>query len=120
MNIFLLEDDVDVAGSMIAAFELRGHSVFWTTTVSDARRVIENRTKHGQGDPDLQLGILDLNVPDGLGHDLLPLNFPAVMYSGLPDDAERGLRAKGITDVRCFSKGDPFALIDYIEEVGTK
>ena len=116
MNILLVEDDHEVAETLMGAFEMRSWEVHWSPSVAHARTKLANRTAHGQGDHGFDLAIIDLNLPDGLGHDLLPLDFQAIMYSGLPDNAERGLKAKGIENVPVFSKGSPFAMFDYIEE----
>jgi len=95
-----VEDSHDTAESLIHALRLRGHDVLWCATVRDARLVLR--------DDVFAKGVLDLNLPDGLGTELLPLPFPACIYSGLPDDAEG-------YGVPVFSKSDPFALLDWIE-----
>jgi len=109
MNIFLLEDHPEVVESMTRALELRGHTVWWIQTVTEAKAVLNKPQAHHPAKWDL--AILDLNLPDGLGTELIPLGFPAVIYSGLPDDAKNA-------GVPVFSKGDPFALLDYIEALG--
>lgn len=115
MRILLLEDDGGVADAMIRALSMRGHTIVWVESLLEARDEIAL-------DPAFHLGILDRtvrHVPGGLnnarGMDLLPLDFPACMYSGLPEDAKRELAQNEITDVPVFGKGDPFALLDYIE-----
>lgn len=117
MRILLLEDDSEVAHSLIRALSMRSHTIVWIESLLEARDEIAL-------DPTFDLAIIDRTVrhePGGLnnakGMDLLPLDFPACMYSGLPSDAERELLQKGITGVPVFSKGDPFALLDFIESL---
>lgn len=109
MKIFLLEDDSYVADSIIHAIELRGHEVSWAETLEEGRQFLAPVT-----DEPFDLAILDFNIQLDKGTDLLPLiDFTVVGYSGLPRDMERA--APGL---KVFSKGDPFALIDYIESLG--
>ena len=109
MNILLVEDHTGVVESMTGALELRGHTVFWAPDLAAARSLINSTDAHHP--TKWGLAILDFHLPDGKGTELLPLDFPAVIYSGLPEDA------KG-AGVPVFSKGDPFALIDYIDALG--
>jgi hypothetical protein len=102
MRVLLVEDDLNVAESVIRALELRGHDVKHATTVAQGEDLIN--------DYHFELGIIDLNLPDGLGTSLLPLPFKGCMYSGLPEDAVNPY-------VPVFSKGDPFSLFDFIEDV---
>lgn len=112
MKIFLLEDDSNVAESMIAALEMRGNEVKWAMTLEQAKGLLSQDA--------YDLAILDLNVPRqpgslemAKGTDLLPLPMmEAVVYTGLPDDVPADI------GVPVFSKGDPFGLLDHVKELG--
>lgn len=62
MNIFLLEDDDAIAMGLTYTLEKEGYSVTRRKTAAQARLTWEN----GKFD----LGILDINLPDGNGYDV--------------------------------------------------
>jgi hypothetical protein len=108
MRILLVEDNYEVADSMIRALEMHGHQVSRAESVASARVMLDRAVPK----PGFDLAILDNNLGDGYGTELLPLDFPAVGFSGLPYDMRK--KAPGLT---VFSKGDPIGLLDYIEEL---
>jgi two-component system OmpR family response regulator len=60
MNVLLLEDDIDLGQAVADHLEAAGHSVHWCKLVAQARRV-----------EDPELALLDLNLPDGDGLELV-------------------------------------------------
>jgi len=60
MNVLLLEDDIDLGQAVADHLEAAGHEVHWCKLISQARKIEA---------PDLAL--LDLNLPDGDGLNLL-------------------------------------------------
>ncbi len=63
MRFLLVEDTIDVAEAIIARFAKAGHIVEHATTIADAAQLAEFNT--------YDLAILDVNLPDGIGFDLL-------------------------------------------------
>lgn len=63
MHILLIEDDLDLGAAWLAALKLHGHSGEWLRRLGNAPVRIE----HGLFD----CVLLDLNLPDGSGFDLL-------------------------------------------------
>ena len=110
VKVLLVEDNHDVADSAIRALEMRGYQVSWAMTKQDAEAVIETAGP-------FDLAILDLNLPDGYGPELidsLDKTTNVAVYSGLPDDAEAMCRKLGHDTVDVFSKGDPRGLFDWV------
>ena len=60
MQVLLLEDDIDLGQAVADHLEAAGHDVHWCKLVDQARRA-----------PRCDLALLDLNLPDGDGLDLL-------------------------------------------------
>ena len=60
--VFLLEDDTALAMGAVYALRSEGFSVLHTSTLKDAKKEIENKTRW----PDIFL--LDVMIPDGLGY----------------------------------------------------
>jgi len=113
MHVFLVEDDASVAGLIIGRLELRKHEVTWVGNLRDANYTFVQKKR------DIDVAVVDLQLPDGEGTTfvaVVPTGLPCCMYTGLPYDAERKLAAMGITDVPCFSKGDPMSMLDWLEE----
>lgn len=120
MKVFLLEDNKDVADSLIHALEMRDTTVTWATTVAEAKSGILTARPE-----DFDKYVLDLQLPDGYGSDVLPMLFGLLgqemllsrvaIYSGLPNEAQRYAKSAGFPDVKCMGKGNPFALFDWIE-----
>ena len=54
MNVLLLEDDIDLGQTILDHLEAAGHHVHWCKLIAQAQRVA-----------DLELALLDLNLPDG-------------------------------------------------------
>lgn len=107
-RILVVEDSISAAENLIWALELRGHDVKWAKTVRDGDDLINEFH--------FELGIIDQNLPDGHGTDLLPLPFKGCIYSAMPEDAETILRERQL-DVPCFSKNDPSGLLDWLSDM---
>lgn len=118
MHILLVEDNTEVADSMLRAFDLRGWEYTHAATLADARREIALNVAEDEEktNPSIDVAIIDLNLPDGLGIELLPTTFSSVVYSGLPGDAERMMQRGEAPTVPVFSKGRPGLLFDWLEE----
>lgn len=63
MKLLLVEDDLDLGDSLLAALQVEGYRVQWLRRLAEARSVLHESL------PDLI--ILDLGLPDGEGHALL-------------------------------------------------
>ncbi|MBT9455651.1 MAG: response regulator transcription factor [Burkholderiaceae bacterium] len=91
MQILLLEDDIDLGQAVAEHLEAAGHGVHWCKLLAQA--------PGAAGPPDLAL--LDLNLPDGDGLDLLRawrsagLSLPVLVLTARDQisDRVRGLRA---------------------------
>lgn len=108
MRILLLEDDLPTADSMVRAVATRGWKVVLFVTVDDAEKYVTSQ-KWTEGLP-FDVAVLDYNVRGRKGTELLPLPFPACVYSGLPDDVPE-------CGVPVFSKGHPAAVLDFLARV---
>ncbi len=111
ISILLLEDNIDVADSMMGAFRLRGWAATLATTVEAA--------KHAYTPDRFDVIVCDYELPDGVGLDFIATirgsdKARVVLHSGL--DRSREIAATGM-DVDQISKADPSALIDMITEV---
>lgn len=110
-RVLLLEDNLDVAESMTAAFEMRGAAVDHVTTVAAALESYDVDK--------YDVIVADYDVPDGTGLDLIAQvrgsdGAEVVLFSGL--DRSREIRAAGMDgEVNQVSKGDPDALLDLLE-----
>jgi DNA-binding NtrC family response regulator len=104
LNILVVDDDAEIRDTMANAFMLRGWDVTLAVSLADARlKLVGMPYTHA---------VIDLNLPDGLGTELLPevpSGVAACIYTGLPEDVRNA-------DVPVFSKGDPFALFDWLKE----
>lgn len=111
VKVLLVEDSPEVADSVVRALELRGHTVDWAITKHDAEAVIDS------GGP-FDMAILDLNLPDGYGPELLGSlrKTKTCVCSGLPDDARHMCDQLGFPDVPVFCKGTPMDLWDWVEQ----
>lgn len=111
-SLLLVEDSRDVAMSLISALEGKGIDVRWAKTVAEARCMIAAPFP-------IDKAVFDMQLPDGNGTDLIdseiPFEFPVAFYSGLPGTVEKKLREIGV-EHPVFSKGDPFALLDWVEQ----
>lgn len=63
MRFLLVEDTIDVAEAIVQRFSKAGHVVELAGTIADAEQLVDFN--------DYDLMILDVNLPDGLGFDLL-------------------------------------------------
>jgi two-component system OmpR family response regulator len=63
MHILLLEDDIDLGQAVAEHLDLLGHTVDWMKLCSQANEVIKQ--------PDVDLILMDLRLPDGDGVNLL-------------------------------------------------
>lgn len=63
MRLLLVEDDLDLGESLLAALQTDGYRVQWLRRLADARAALFESL------PDLM--VLDLGLPDGEGHSLL-------------------------------------------------
>lgn len=63
MNLLLVEDDLDLGDSLLAALQVEGYRVRWLRRLAEAKLALHE-------DPP-ELMILDLGLPDGEGHVLL-------------------------------------------------
>ena len=94
MHILLLEDDIDLGQAVAEHLEAAGHETHWCKRVAQARAAAE-------AEPAPELALLDLNLPDGDGLDLLRdwraagRRLPAIVLTARDQvsDRIRGLRA---------------------------
>ncbi len=87
MKILLVEDDKDLGRLIEEELKHRHYQVLWSKTLTEA---------HSQmNDQNFNLAIIDLNLPDGKGFDLLkPLQCPVIIMSALSDPQNRLLGAE--------------------------
>jgi hypothetical protein len=109
MQIFLLEDNQSVAETLMWWLGKQGHKVMWAQNIKEGEFLLGAR--------DFDAGIFDLQVHEHYGTELLPVNFAACMFSGLPDEAEAQMKRDGIFGVPAFSKSDLDSLQDWLERV---
>lgn len=67
-DILLIEDDGDLRHTLQAALALEGYSVTSAASLSEARALLKHRPSHL---PPWDVWLLDLNLPDGEGRELL-------------------------------------------------
>jgi two-component system OmpR family response regulator len=67
MHITLIEDDIDLGQAVADHLVAQGHAVEWLKTASQARNAIARLSEQ----PDTDMALLDLGLPDGDGMDLL-------------------------------------------------
>jgi two-component system OmpR family response regulator len=116
MRILLVEDDVDLGQALTDHLEAAGHSVYWCKLIAQARE---------RGDVDMTL--LDLNLPDGDGLALLRQwrtdgrLMPVIALTARDEvsDRIRGLQA-GADDylVKPFDLNELMARIDAVHRRG--
>lgn len=109
-KVLLIEDNIEVADSLIRAIETRGFEVINASTVASAQAAYEVDR--------FDFMIIDYELPDGTGLDFLAGirgsdKAVTILYSGLPRDRE--LRATGLTVDHQISKSEPHALLDVLE-----
>jgi hypothetical protein len=79
MRLLLVEDNRPYGESMLRALEADGWDVTWCTTLESANAVME--------DHEYDCAVLDWELPDGLGSQLIPrlqvLGIPCCVCSGL-------------------------------------
>jgi DNA-binding response OmpR family regulator len=63
MKLLLVEDDLDLGESLLAALQVEGYRVQWLRRLAEARAALHESAP--------ELIILDLGLPDGEGHALL-------------------------------------------------
>lgn len=64
MKVLLLEDDLTLGGTLKMALEIEGFEIIWAKTIDLARQHLAVHT--------FDVHLLDWNLPDGKGIDLLP------------------------------------------------
>ncbi|ACB35701.1 two component transcriptional regulator, winged helix family [Leptothrix cholodnii SP-6] len=111
MRVLLLEDDIDLGQAVDDHLEAAGHSVYWCKLVSQVRNVT------------FDLALVDLNLPDGDGVDLVRYwrqagrLTPVIMLTARDQvsDRIRGLQA-GADDylVKPFDLDEMLARIDAV------
>jgi DNA-binding response OmpR family regulator len=81
MNILLVEDDRDLGRLIRDELQKRNYQVHWSQNFNEA---LEKR------EGEFDLAILDLNLPDGTGFDLVkPLGCPVIIMSAMSDPENR-------------------------------
>ncbi len=63
MNILLVEDNESIIKGLIYAFEKNNYTLIYKTKVREAKEYLA-------GKPEIDLAILDVNLPDGNGFEL--------------------------------------------------
>ncbi|HMU67104.1 MAG TPA: response regulator, partial [Cellvibrionaceae bacterium] len=69
-DILLIEDDDDLRHTLQSALVLEGYGVTSAVSLSEARALLKHRPSHL---PPWDVWLLDLNLPDGQGQELLAL-----------------------------------------------
>jgi DNA-binding response OmpR family regulator len=90
MNVLLVEDDLQLGSALLSALETGGFTATWL------RRVIDARTSLSKGVFDVAL--VDVQLPDGLGYDLLPESssvhgMPPIIFITVRDSANERIEA---------------------------
>ncbi|MBR6222759.1 MAG: response regulator, partial [Lachnospiraceae bacterium] len=62
-RLLIVEDDMALSESVALALETAGFLVFTANTVNEAKKMLDSS--------DYDLLLLDVNLPDGSGHDVL-------------------------------------------------
>lgn len=116
MRILLVEDDIDLGQAVSDHLQAAGHLVYWCKLIGQAR-----------GQSDAEMGLLDLNLPDGDGLDLLRQwraegrTLPVIVLTARDQvsDRIRGLQA-GADDylVKPFDLDELLARIDAVRRRG--
>jgi len=116
MRILLVEDDIDLGQAVSDHLEAAGHVVYWCKLIGQARE-----------QSDAEMALLDLNLPDGDGLDLLrqwraagrTLPVIALTARDQVSDRIRGLQA-GADDylVKPFDLDELLARIDAVRRRG--
>ncbi len=87
MTILLVEDDKDLGRLIEEELKNRLYTVFWYKTLKEAFDQLYQKS--------FNLAIIDLNLPDGKGFELLkPLLCPVIIMSALSDPPNRLLGAE--------------------------
>jgi DNA-binding response OmpR family regulator len=87
MKILLVEDDRDLGRIIKEELEQKKYFVSWVQDISESRLQIQNF--------EYNLAIIDLNLPDGTGFDLIPfLGCPVIIMSALSDPQNRLMGAR--------------------------
>mgnify|MGYP002145552311 CR=1 FL=1 len=122
MRALLLEDDPVFAGALTRAVRALGSS--WEVCVADTvGRALE---AVGQSDDGLQLALVDMNLPDGSGLDVIRSlrqqrpDVPALVVSSLSSERSvlDALEAAGLGPVRAELRRAPAWTTDWITEQG--
>lgn len=112
-RVLFLEDNQQMADSVIRALEGRGHEVVWAGTVAQARN------KYRVDEFDVML--IDYELPDGTGLDFLfgiggSDKAVTILWSGL--GREKELRESGMTVDHLLLKSATIEVLDIITEAG--
>ena len=106
-KIFLLEDDMMIAGGLIYALEQEQYDVTHAKTVAEAKHDIKNKS--------FDLAILDMQLPDGLGTDVRPLLDIPVVFLTVVDD--EGYIVKAFEDGASDYITKPFRLLELLARI---
>lgn len=87
MNILLVEDDLNLGRLIEENLQKKSYRVTWAKDLEQSLNWLQKQDYH--------LAIIDLNLPDGQGFDLVePLKCPVIIMSALSDPENRLLGAK--------------------------
>ncbi len=82
MKILLVEDDRDLGRLITGELEKRSYEVHWSKDLHDTNKLLQ--------DTEFELAIIDLNLPDGTGFELVrPVQCPVIIMSALSDPENR-------------------------------
>lgn len=82
MKILLVEDDRDLGRLIVEELKQRSYQVRWSQNLQESNDLMSNE--------EFDLAIIDLNLPDGQGFELIqPLQCPVIIMSALSDPQNR-------------------------------
>lgn len=111
MRVLLVEDDLSVGAGLEALLKSEGYETTWVRASADARAAARAMKPH--------VAIIDVNLPDGNGVDLIPLL--RADHSGLPVVLSTGHVELDVPshEKRVFSLMKPYELDDLLAAIGT-
>jgi signal transduction histidine kinase/ActR/RegA family two-component response regulator len=99
LRILLVEDHSDTASQLTRLLKRAGHEVTWAGSIREARELIAAKAEEAD-EPDFNILISDLGLPDGSGHDLMrdlaghhPIPGIALSGYGMVDDIRESMAA---------------------------